>query len=189
MKPTWDRHPARRGRISRPRTRLTAGPSKKAPAMTKEPASTGPSSALSPRRPLGRRGMALLFVLAALAVLAALLGSLLKMAAINSRRNRTQFYRAQAEWLARSALERAVARLGEDADYPGETWNVSAAELADDLPAAVRIVVGPDTSGTQRRLVKVEADYPADTQHRCQAALEVTVDLPPATAQQTGEAS
>ena len=66
----------------------------------------------------------------------------------------------QALWLAEAGLERAAARLAADPKYAGETWTISAAELAAGDGAVVRIEVKAIADRPERRSVRVEADYP-----------------------------
>ena len=53
---------------------------------------------------------------------------------------RSQERRLQAEWLAESGAQRAVARLARDHDYTGETWSLTARDLGLSRPTAERYV-------------------------------------------------
>ena len=68
--------------------------------------------------------------------------------------------RAQADWLAESALARASARLAVDPGYVGETWRIEPAELLDVGAADVSIAIGPVENEPRRRRVRVEAECP-----------------------------
>jgi hypothetical protein len=117
-------------------------------------------------------------VLVALAVVAALFASMLKMAGAGRHQIEVELRRAQAECLAQSALERAAARLSREESYRGETWSVPAAELPGDGPGAVSIAVEPDPADARRRLVTVRADYPDDPLRRCRITRQAAVLLP-----------
>jgi hypothetical protein len=90
-------------------------------------------------------------------------------------------HRLQADWLVESGLERALARLGDDPRYGGETWRLSTDEMAGAAPGVVTISVAPgsgaDTDATNQRLVTVQADYPGDSDLRVRAHRQVLVDL------------
>ena len=82
--------------------------------------------------------------------------------------------RLQAEWLAESGVQRALARLAGDRDYPGETWSLTAAiwaertaagerlhhARAESAAAVVTIAVERVPATRKRRRVRVQADYP-----------------------------
>ena len=57
-----------------------------------------------------------------------------------------------------------VVRLAADANYRGETWKISAADLEgrDDATVAIRVKLVPGKA--DRRAVRVQADYPSDPQ-------------------------
>ena len=82
----------------------------------------------------------------------------------------------QASWLAEAGLERAAARLAADPKYAGETWTLSAAELAAGEGGVVKIEVKAITDRPERRLVRVQADYPDAPEHRCRQVKEIVVD-------------
>ena len=82
----------------------------------------------------------------------------------------------QALWLAEAGVERAAARLAADPKYAGETWTISAAELAGGDGAVVRIEVKAIADRPERRSVRVEADYPDAPEHRCRQVKQIVVD-------------
>ena len=71
----------------------------------------------------------MIMVIVCLVVAAVICGLLLKMAVLARETADGQHRSAQARWLAESAVERAVARLAQDARYSGETWTLPPAEL------------------------------------------------------------
>jgi Tfp pilus assembly protein PilV len=122
-----------------------------------------------------KRGVILVAVLVTLMIVSALLLSTLTTTVAGSRALQHNAWRVQAQWLAESALERAAARLQQDADYRGETWRPAAAEFGGSAAAAVQIAVEPAPSEPAQRLVRVVADYPDDPQDRARHTAERTV--------------
>lgn len=86
--------------------------------------------------------------------------------------------RSQAEWLAESGLDRAMARLAASTDYPGETWNLSAEEFGGRGTATVDIRVEKVADRPDRRSVHIQADYPAGSNLRARRSRDMTVALP-----------
>jgi Tfp pilus assembly protein PilV len=126
----------------------------------------------------------LLIVLVCLAVAMALVVGWARIAVMQSRQARAAEDRLQAVWLAESAIERAVARLRVDPDYPGETWQVDADAFGPapgDGPSAggtVVITVEPDAANPAARRVAVQADYPLAGHRANQISKQVVIDLP-----------
>jgi hypothetical protein len=85
----------------------------------------------------------------------------------------------QAGWLAESGIQRAAARLAADANYRGETWNVSAEDLGGRDAGAVAIRVEQPPGKPDRRTVHVEADYPSDPQQRARVMRDATLQIKP----------
>ncbi len=124
-----------------------------------------------------RRGMALIVVLVCLIVAAALAAALLQMALAEHQAQVRQGRELEAAWLAESGLERAAARLAADADYPGETWTIPAADLGGPHGAAVRIAVEPVPDRPDLRQVAVEADYPDHPHFRARRTRQATLSV------------
>lgn len=121
-----------------------------------------------------RKGIVLIVVLVCLAVAMALVVSWLRTAALERRALGERQNRAQAEWLAESALSRAVARLGADANYRGEVWKLSADELGFGQDSAeIEIVVEPPSDGGKRRTIRARADYPAEERRRHRSTKQI----------------
>ena len=114
-------------------------------------------------------------VIVCLVVAAVICGLLLKMAVLARETADGQHRSAQARWLAESAVERAVARLAQDARYSGETWTLPPAELPHG--GLVRIAVETPHGQAGSRLVRVEAHYPDDPVHGCRYTKEVVVEI------------
>jgi len=101
--------------------------------------------------------MILPIVLIGLLVVALIGTAMMRTVLLQSRSARRAEQVQQAAWLADSALQRAQARLASDADYTGETWNVSADQLQTGF-AGVAVIRIESDGGVQR--IVVEAVYP-----------------------------
>ena len=77
---------------------------------------------LRTRRP--SRGMTVVAVLICLIVITLASGAVLKVGLAHHDFVRAQERRLQSEWLAESGVQRALARLAVDRDYPGERLGV-----------------------------------------------------------------
>jgi len=69
----------------------------------------------------------------------------------------------QVEWLARGALDRAWMRLEQNPDYTGETWDLTADDLARDATALVAIEIVIDPADTGTREARVTVDFAPNT--------------------------
>ena len=117
--------------------------------------------------------VALVCVVVALAITV----SIIKLAATGRRMCRERSWQVQAAWLAESGLERAAWRLADQPDYTGETWSLSADELATTDAAVVTIQVETIPDRPDRRRVRVRADYPNHPQHRARASKQAVVQV------------
>jgi len=137
------------------------------------------------------RGMTVVAVMICLIVVTLASGAVLKVGLAYRARVQLQERRLQAEWLAESGVERALARLAVDRAYTGETWPISAADLGlpDQPPATgtteksqgaaavVTIAVDPLEGVATRRRVRVQADYPRDAPGRSRHSKQVIINL------------
>jgi hypothetical protein len=101
-----------------------------------------------------------------------------KYAVLNRQQLRDKHRRAQAHLLAESGLARAAAQLDRKRDYPGETWRLEPAELADRWPATITIRVLAVAGEPQRRTLQASAEYPAGATDRALVTLRVPFTLP-----------
>ena len=134
-----------------------------------------------------RRGLTAVAVLVCLLIVTMISGALLKIGVAHRDFVRGQERKLQAEWLAQSGIDRALARLAARPDYTGETWKLTPRDLtlsesdsASSGPTAlVHIAVErPENAGTaQRRLIKVQADYPPDAPRRARHSTQILVEL------------
>ncbi|MCX7428247.1 MAG: hypothetical protein NTW96_21790 [Planctomycetia bacterium] len=129
---------------------------------------------MPPGRPC--RGVALVIAIVCLAVASALLVSVARLSVARRSASRAQEWRAQAGWLADSAIERAAARLRGNPRYPGETWNVPADALGGSA-GVVRIEIQIPADRPETREVRVTADYPDDPEHRARESRRVIVTV------------
>jgi Tfp pilus assembly protein PilX len=134
-----------------------------------------------------RRGAILVMALVCLVILGVLQVLLVQAAVARRRLSAEQAHRHQARWLAEAGIERAAARLAAEADYRGETWQVSAEELPPSgqgasQPASVEIEVqsataAADQRSANERMVRVRAAYPRDLPRRVVYEKQITVSL------------
>ena len=142
------------------------------------------------------RGMTVVAVLVCLIIVTLISGAVLKVSVAQRELARSQERRLQAEWLAESGVERAMARLARDRDYRGETWSLerprSGAERAaptgtspakaETAAARITITVERVPAATNRRRIHVQADYPLDAHGRSRHTKEIMIDLEPSQA-------
>jgi type II secretory pathway component PulK len=67
----------------------------------------------------------------------------------------------QSEWLATSAIQRALSKLAPDSSFKQETWSLSPAEMQSEYGANVEIRVNSSPNGDARQ-IEVVVDYPND---------------------------
>ena len=130
------------------------------------------------------RGLTVVVVLVCLIIITLVSGSVLKIGLAQRELARAQERRLQAEWLAESGAQRALARLSADSTYTGETWSVSADDLgqsekASESAASVAIVIERVAADPAFRRVLVTADYPRDPPQRARNTSEFMIDLQP----------
>ena len=68
---------------------------------------------------------------------------------------------AQSEWLATSAVQRALSQLAANANFNRETWSLSPADLQSEHGATIEIRVAPSPAGNSHH-IEVVVDYPND---------------------------
>jgi Tfp pilus assembly protein PilX len=139
------------------------------------------------------RGLTVVAVLVCLIILTLISGAILKASAARRQLAAKEERRLQAEWLAESGTQRAIARLARDPDYPGETWSLAVGDLGEgprtkpaqasagsgNIAARITIAVERVPAETKRRRVRVQADYPLDEPRRSRHSKEIMIDLEP----------
>jgi len=140
-----------------------------------------------------RRALTTVAVLVCLVVITLIVAALLKVGLAQRNQIRSSERKLQAEWLAESGLDRALARLAADGDYSGEEWPILAQDLslgeipttgeparASARPAAmIRISVEHVAQQANRRRIRVQADYGLDPPNRSRHTKQVLIDLEP----------
>ncbi len=93
------------------------------------------------------------------------------------RRQKTRMTLVQSRYLAQSAIERAVARLRQNADYTGEEWQIAAGEINSRDSATVSIEVSNDKNKPEQRSVSVVARWPANSDLPSLTRKQILIDL------------
>ncbi|HZW32326.1 MAG TPA: hypothetical protein VFF52_16555 [Isosphaeraceae bacterium] len=131
---------------------------------------------LTHRRRPHSRGLTVVVVLVCLIIITIMAGAVLKAGLTQREQVKAQEHRLQAEWLAESGLQRALARLTADPGYKGETWEVPARDLDSADDALVAITVEPARGGAHGRTVRVQADYPRDPTRRARHSRVIDIE-------------
>ena len=114
-----------------------------------------------------RRGAALLAALVLLTVIVIMFGAMLQQLAATQRAARNAGRKLQAQWLAESALERAIAKRSADPKYAGETWKTPAADSGEQGVAEITIQNADDQT-----TIEITADFPDHPLHRARVQLK-----------------
>lgn len=123
-----------------------------------------------------RQGAIVVAVLVAL-LAATMIGlTLVESVLAHHRQMQVMADRQQCFWLAESAVQRALERLGKSPEYPGETWTVPPKELAASHSGVVTIEVKRVTEPRAGRKIRVEARFPEQTVRQVVCQREVFVD-------------
>ena len=113
-----------------------------------------------------RRGVALPLVLFCIVLILALGAALVKAVLLQHRHSQLMDQQHQSMWLAESAVQRALYKLRDSANYRGELWHISAATLGGSDDGSVTIQVESDVDDPTARKVTIEAIYPDHPLHR-----------------------
>jgi hypothetical protein len=111
-----------------------------------------------------RRGSVFPIFVVALLLVTTVTGSLIKATVLQKKRVSLTNVSAQAEWLAQSGLDRAIAQLAESAEYAGEEWKISNDQLGGKHSAIVDLTVKA-ISDTQKQIT-ARARYPVESEQR-----------------------
>ena len=106
-----------------------------------------------------RRAMVSIVMLIALIVVGLMAASLIRVAFARRTNILASERQGQAEVLVDSAIDRALARLNANPAYPGETWNLAAADLAGRGPARAVITLQPDPTSPEVRRLVIAVEY------------------------------
>ena len=118
-------------------------------------------------------------VLIALIIIGLVCAGLLKVALARRAEVERAERLAQAAWLAESGMDRAVTRLSASGDYAGEVWEIPAEEFGGRGSAKVSIRVEGVADHSDRKKVRVQADYPAGSSLQARQSREFVVAVQP----------
>jgi len=135
------------------------------------------SNQRSIRKKARRRGLASVSVLVVLFVVGLICAGMIKLAFSRRTELSMDERRVQAAWLAESGVDRAVARLQASSEYSGETWNITSDELGGRGGASLLIQIEKVPDQSDRRKVRVQADYPVESSHRARESRELIVPI------------
>ncbi len=109
------------------------------------------------------RGSVLVAALVCLAIIVAMVGSMLVAALAASRQLRAERDLRQCELLLQAGADRAAYRLASERSYRGETWTVSADKLAGsgDGQVTMELTSAPEQNTQQLHIL---AEYPAGSE-------------------------
>jgi len=105
-----------------------------------------------PRQTRWGRGVAALAILVCLVVVSTLAATLAHQLWLRVRDAQQERFLIQADWLVASAIDRALYRMRENADYQGEVWEIPENDLPGGLRGVVRTAVEHE-GGKSRSLV------------------------------------
>jgi hypothetical protein len=129
-------------------------------------------------RPLTkRRALLIMTVLVCLAVVMTLSAAWLRTIMIEHRHTSAAALGVQAEFLALSGFERAMAQVAADSNFPGETWRLDASMLGGQDGATVTIGVAAPPDHPNQRRITVVAEFPDEGPHRARRTYESTIEL------------
>jgi Tfp pilus assembly protein PilX len=118
-----------------------------------------------------RRGAALIAALICVLLVSMMSAVLVKTALVQREQLERDAWQVQADWLAQSAMERALARLESDVGYAGESWAPVTSEGKS--IGRVNIDIIPAVEGdTSVRRVRATADAPDDPVNRARVVRE-----------------
>jgi type II secretory pathway pseudopilin PulG len=125
-----------------------------------------------------RRGFTLMLALVCLLVVAIIGAATVQALLREHKQLQQQQLRDQTFWVAESAIGRAVARLGADAEYTGETWQIAAEEVDGEWPAEAVIRVERVETDQSTRRIFITAHYPKRPLYGIIQQREITIKLP-----------
>ena len=131
-----------------------------------------------------RQGSILVAALVCLAIVTLILLSVFKTSMSQRRQIRLEQQHIQAELLAESGLERAVAKLKSNHDYVGEEWSIDAKQLDTRNSGAVKITV---VKQDDRHVITAESVFPKQSESPKQTRSTRSVVFKMASDQTNGE--
>ena len=116
----------------------------------------------------------MLIVVITLIIITTMIGAMLQHLTLANRQMKQRARKAQATWLAESAIERAVFALRQNENYEEEVWKVTADQLGGRHSGQVAINVESSESNPSV-VVSVTAVYPESSDFRATVRKKVTV--------------
>lgn len=107
-----------------------------------------------------RRGAVLIFAMMAMLVGSMLIVALMRTASLTHRTLKQEEIRLQANQLADAGCSRLIRLLQKNPEFTDEAWTVPPEQLEPGRTATVRMKVSTDTAKPNRKLAKVEVEYP-----------------------------
>lgn len=135
-------------------------------------------SANAPRH-APRRGAVLIAMMVVLALVMMLATIWVRRVVDERQQLRRQLIEMQATRLAESGVARARARLGQDANYSGEVWEIPAEMWEPKRSARVEIAVEPGDPTVASRLVTARATYPVGDQRAVRRTRTIRIPRKP----------
>ena len=125
-----------------------------------------------------RSGIMVAMTLVCLIVVALLGAVLVRALLVQHQQSLRHQHQLQAQWLAESAVHRAVAQLDLPSEYAGETWKVDPQSVGGRWSGAAVIRVETVEADERIRRIEIEARYPEDPERRVIHRREVLMKLP-----------
>ena len=136
-----------------------------------------------PSRSKRRCGAVLVAALVCLAIIVAMVGSML-LAAINAGRQlHAERDLRQCELLVQAGADRAAYRLATETDYRGETWTLAADKIVGSSDGKLTIEVSTD-AGQKTRQLSIVAEYPAGGETSIRRSRTISISSRPFTVQE-----
>jgi type II secretory pathway pseudopilin PulG len=108
-----------------------------------------------------RPGFTMLVAMILLTIITGLSVAWARRVILQQRQVSQRLQATQSEWLASSAIQRALSQLAADSSFNQEIWALSPADMQSKYGANVEIRVSPSESGDARQ-IEVVVDYPND---------------------------
>lgn len=121
-----------------------------------------------------RAGTAMIVAVICLTLLAAITVSLVRLALASQQQVVREGWRLQSEWLAESALNRAIVRINDGEDGGTDEW---APDFTSPAGARGRVTIGSDADPEDetRLTITVTADFPDHPTHRVRTTRSRTI--------------
>lgn len=123
-----------------------------------------------------RHGTVLVAAIVCLAIIVAMIGSMLVAALAASRQLRAERDLRQCELLLQAGLDRAAHRLATERNYRGEIWNLSAEQIGGAGEGQVTIELAP-RSDEELRQITIVGEYPAGGETSIRRSRTITLPL------------